>query len=85
MPKCVKCEKMVPPQFTFQVIGHENDPKALECSFCHRGVDAIETNDGTKYTKKQCIKDYKIFLTKLAEKKNIAEQMIQGKIKQKLP
>ena len=80
MPKCQKCDSMVPPQFTFHMIGHENDPNALECSFCRKGVDVIERNDGTKYTKKECIKDYEIFLKKLAEKQNIAEQLIKGKV-----
>ena len=80
MPKCQKCQAMVPPQFTFHIIGHENDPKALECSFCRKGVDFIERSDGTKYTKNQCIKDYEMFLKKLAEKHNIAEQLTKGKI-----
>ena len=81
MPKCQKCGEMVAPQFTFHIIGHENDPEALECTWCRKNIDFIERKDGTKYRKTDAVKEYKILLKKLSEKKNIAEQLVKGKIK----
>lgn len=75
MPKCVKCEKMLPPQFCKQLEDHLDDPKALECIYCKKKVDSIDLRTGEKYTKEKCIKEYEIFLKKLAEKRNIAGAM----------
>ena len=75
MPKCVKCEKILPPQFCIQLEDHPNDPKALECIFCKKKVDSIDLRSGEKYTKEKCIKEYEIFLKKLVEKRDISRAM----------
>lgn len=74
MPKCVKCDKMIPPQFLVQLPDHD-EPDALQCIFCKLDKDSIKLRTGGTYTKAECIKEYEIFLKKLAEKRNIARAL----------
>ncbi len=76
MPKCKKCDKIFPSQFLVQIESMLKDPEALKCVYCDQNINTIITKVGgniANYTKEQCIKDYTIFLKKLAEQKNISE------------
>jgi hypothetical protein len=59
---------------------HPDDPNAVQCVFCEKNVDHIDMKDGSKYTKVQCINEYKKLVAMLSEKKGIAEKLIKGKI-----
>lgn len=70
MPKCVKCFEFFPPQYMIQLPSEEE--VILECVFCTTGkneVTVVEdaTNREEKYTKQQCIEDYKIMLKMMKE------------------
>lgn len=82
MPKCVKCNEMFPPNYVDIIEGSVpmvDGEYPKECVFCHLGVSEVERetehNSGKymAYTKKQCLKDYKEFLTKLKNSKNVKD------------
>lgn len=78
MPKCQKCFEVFPPQFCVPIERAQN-PDDQQCTFCARGKNEIQLKGNTgKYTKKQCVKDYKIFLRQLKEKKQIAPLLTKG-------
>lgn len=72
MPLCVKCRKFFPPDVIFVIDEKMNE---YECVWCKRGVKEIQytEKDGSvrKYTREDCVRDYKVLLGKLAEKKNV--------------
>jgi len=84
MPRCVKCKGMFPPNYV-EVIPDSNPNLEGEypkhCFFCKNNVDEVERetehNSGKyiKYTKKQCLEDYRIFLAKLKDSKNVKDIM----------
>ncbi len=76
MPQCKKCEKYLPPQFLVQMLTMPDDQEALQCIYCDQNINEITIKKDTgivKYTKKQCIKDYEIFIKKLKENKKISD------------
>jgi len=73
MPKCVKCNEFLPPQYTDYIKNAVPDFEGnipQECVFCKLMVSEVEreTEDGSgkyvPYTKADCIKDYKAFVAK---------------------
>ena len=80
MPKCQKCYEVFPPQFCVPIETAQN-PEIQQCVFCDREVNEIQLKGGTgKYTKKQCVKEYKVFLRQLKEKSNIAKLLTKGEV-----
>lgn len=87
MPKCIKCDKMFPPQFV-NSIDEIND--VFRCIFCEQNITEIEIESGkdlegkplpqNMYKKEQVVKDYEIFLKKLKEHTNIAKLLTKGEI-----
>jgi DNA-directed RNA polymerase subunit N (RpoN/RPB10) len=73
MPKCVKCDKVLPPDLMVDVGEPVNGIIPMRCIFCDQNITKFHGN-----TKEEYIKDYEIFLKKLKESKNIAD-MIGGK------
>jgi len=71
MPKCQKCYKFYPPQFTVLIKGTEDH----QCIFCRDNVDYImyddENGDRIKYTKKECEEDYKKYIKMVREKNKV--------------
>lgn len=87
MPKCVKCNEFFSPNYTDIIEGSERDSKGeypQQCVFCKMELTEVERetehNSGefVKYTKEQCIKDYKIFMQKFAKSKNVKEILRQN-------
>lgn len=81
MPKCKICYYFYPPQYMRDI---ENAPETdKQCIFCQRGKDYVmvmkEEGKEIKYTKNECIKDYKDFVKKLKETPNIAEKLVKNK------
>lgn len=67
MPTCVKCTKILPPQFMIDI-----DQDAQECIFCNNEIDEVTiVEDATgreeKYSKEDVIKDYVVLLKKMKE------------------
>ena len=81
MPKCQKCYEFFPPQYMREIENTEDDVK--QCVYCQQGKDYVmvimEDKKEIKYTKKDCIRDYKMFLKKLKETPNIAEKLAKNK------
>jgi hypothetical protein len=82
MPKCVKCNDFFPPNYTEIIEDSEpmfdgNYPQ--ECIFCRLGIDEVEresekdSGQYVKYTKKECLEDYKKFLRKVKDSKNVKD------------
>jgi hypothetical protein len=74
MPKCVKCNEFLPPNYVevipnSQPMADGEYPKV--CVFCQKMISEVEreTEQGSgkfvAYTKAQCVKDYKAFIDKL--------------------
>jgi len=83
MGKCQKCYSYFPPQYMREIEGAKIGD--FQCIYCERGKDYVtiikDDNSGEeKYTKKQCISDYKLFLKKLKESSNVAEKIAKRKI-----
>ena len=80
MAKCIKCGDFFPPNYTEIVPNHMPDKDGndvQQCIFCKLQVDEVERETNVdsgqyiKYTKEQCVKDYKNFLDKLKNNKNV--------------
>ena len=61
MPLCYKCKDFFPPELCFNL---EPTGADKECIFCHVGQNYITLSDDSgevtrKYTRKECIRDYK--------------------------
>ena len=76
MPKCVKCNNFFPPNYTDIIPDREVDGVTGEypqhCVFCRDGIKFVtreeSPNSGNfniKYTKEECINDYKAFVDKM--------------------
>ena len=86
MPQCVKCKEFFPPNYV-EILEGDNisqDEKGnwpMHCIFCKLNIDIVEReetpNSGKyiEYTKQQCLIDYKKFLRKLKESKNVKDIM----------
>ena len=85
MPQCKKCNEFFPPNYT-EIIP-DTEPQIIDgkpqypqhCVFCKEGVDFVTREDkhnsgkfNTKYTKEQCLADYKAYLLKY---KDVADKM----------
>ena len=82
MPTCIKCKEMFPPNYVDVIENSEpmfDGEYPKECVFCKLGVSEVERetqHDSGKYiayTKQECINDYKAFLTKLKESRNVKD------------
>jgi len=80
MPKCVKCNEFLPPNYVevipnSQPLADGEYPKI--CVFCQKMISEVEreTEQGSgkyvAYTKEQCVRDYKAFIDKLKKSKNL--------------
>jgi hypothetical protein len=88
MPKCIHCNEFFPPNYTEIVPNSRPDPLnnnqyPQKCVFCSRGIDKVEREtqpDSGKYviyTKEQCLRDYKEFLSKLKDSQNVKDILKQ--------
>jgi len=88
MPKCVKCNKFLPPNYVEVIENSVPDfqgeyPK--ECIFCKLNVSEVEreTSQGSgkfvSYTKDQCIKDYEKFIKKLKDSRSVKDILNKSK------
>ena len=79
MPECARCRHLFPPNYVEIIENSQaiNGEFPKECVFCKLGIEEVERetspNSGTyvKYTKKECTEDYKKFLRKLKDSKNL--------------
>lgn len=69
MPRCVKCREMLAPNFI------ENNGK---CFFCNNEINHIDFQ-GIRYTKRDAIKEYDIFMKKIKEDNQLLRDVAQGK------
>jgi len=67
MAICEKCKEFYPPDFM-----EDGLPGDKICIFCKRDVTEI-TGRGKTITKKEVVKDYKIFIKKLKETRNVKD------------
>ena len=78
MGLCIKCRDFFPPDFLSPL-----EDEDQECVFCGRGVKYIQYNekDGSvrKYTREDCIRDYKILLGKLKDTKDVKKVLEKEK------
>ena len=66
MPKCAKCYEMLPPNFCAPLSAED-----VQCLFCENELTEITINKGNtveKYTKKDCIEDYKKLMNFMKDK-----------------
>lgn len=88
MPKCERCSEIFPPNYVDII----KDSKPMldgeypkECIFCKLMISEVEreteNNSGkyVAYTKQQCIDDYKNFLKKIKESKNVKDILNKAK------
>lgn len=88
MPQCEKCKDFFPPNYTELIPeGKANREGQFpqHCVFCKDGVDFVMREDShnsgkfnTKYTKEECIRDYKAFVEKMkhvANKKQLEKML----------
>lgn len=82
MPKCVRCKEFFPPNYVDLIEGGEpmfDGELPKECIFCKLQINEVEretsNNSGKyiKYTKEQCLIDYKKFLRKLKDSRNVKD------------
>ena len=83
MPKCVKCNEFLPPNYTEVIVNSQPDQKGdypQQCIFCKSGLDEVELEverDSGKFTKKftknECLAEYKEFLKKVKDSKNVKD------------
>lgn len=78
MGQCQKCYSYFPPQYMREIEGAESVDD-LQCVYCKSDKDyvmvQIDNGSEQKYTKKQCIKEYKEFINKLRQTPNIAKKL----------
>jgi len=67
MGQCAKCKEFFPPDFMGDGL-----PGDKLCLFCKRDTKKI-TGKGKTVTKKEIVKDYKIFTKKLQETRNVKD------------
>lgn len=67
MPRCVKCDKILPPDLMVDVGPEVDGVVPMRCIFCERNITEFGGN-----TKEEHIRDYEIFLKKLKESGNVA-------------
>ena len=85
MGYCKKCYNFFPPDFMRDIEGNDGTPdqEDKQCLFCMLDKKVISFTGKNKkeeqYTKKQCIKDYKLFLKELKSKGDIAKALAKGK------
>jgi hypothetical protein len=92
MPQCKKCNEFFPPNYTEIIPDTEPDSKGQypqHCVFCKEGVDFVtredEHNSGNfniKYTKEECLSDYKAYLEKY---KKVVDKMQLEKLLKENP
>lgn len=84
-PLCAKCREFVPPEFSTLVENSKDSENDYLCHWCKIDKDYItvtpEGKPAYRYTRNECVKDWKIFMKKLIEKRNVKN--ILNKVKQK--
>jgi hypothetical protein len=85
MPLCTKCKEFFPPNYTEIVENSEPDGMTGQypqhCIFCKLGVEHVERetspNSGQfiKYTRNECLQDYKSFIEKMAKSAKSKEKI----------
>lgn len=84
MPLCEKCRNFFPPEFSTLVENNKDSENDYLCSWCKIDKDFISVTPKDKpsytYTRDECIKDYKIFMKKLKENRNVKEIIKKKKI-----
>lgn len=73
MSQCANCNEFFPPDFL-----EDADDGDKLCIFCKRDVSEI-TGGGTTVTKKEIVRDYKIFVKKLKETRNVKDILDKAK------
>lgn len=82
MPKCAKCQEIFPPNYTETIENSSRDSQGdfpQHCIFCKLGINEVERETEnksgiyTKYTKQECLTDYKIFLKNLKDNRNVKD------------
>lgn len=76
MPQCKKCQEFFPPNYTEIIPDRQPNEKGeypQHCIFCKLGVEEVEREESpnsdrfVKYTKEECIRDYKAFVAKFKD------------------
>lgn len=74
MPKCEKCFNFYPPNYTKVIPNKElklDGTPPQQCVFCELGIEHVEVEfekgKYRKYTKTECIDDYKKFMKKIKD------------------
>lgn len=73
MGQCKKCFGYFPPTLMFELNGEDK-----QCVFCKVDKDYITLEKGdrtTKYTRKQCMEDYRKFMKGVVEKPEVREAL----------
>lgn len=79
MPKCVKCEQYLHPDFCVEV--PESDPVVCRCVFCHTEKKTITIEDEETsvvervVTKKQAVDEYKRYIQDLRYSEKVADAL----------
>ncbi len=73
--QCKGCQEFFPPEFMV-------DEK--KCLYCEGGSNTVyvtnENNERSAYSKKQCTKDYKLFLKELKKMPGVANALAQKRV-----
>lgn len=72
MGLCSKCRDFFPPDFINDGI----------CDFCKEGSNTIMNKEGILYTKREVMEDYRIFLGKLKDSKDIQNVNFESMVRQ---
>lgn len=80
MPKCEKCLNFYPPNYTKIIPDKgvkEDGTMPQQCVFCELSIDSVEiefeTGKYRKYTKEECITDYKKFIRKMKDQGSVKD------------
>lgn len=80
MPKCVKCQDIFPPNYVDEIEGSVpmvDGEYPKECVFCKLNITEVEVEmekgGFKKYSKNECLSDYKHFLSKVKQSKNVQD------------
>ena len=75
MPLCARCKERMPPDLCMDI---EDGMK--KCIFCVRDTNVI-THNGTKITRQDIIKEYKMFCDELKDRADLLKDYSDGTVK----